>query len=73
MSTDAIVAEVRQAREALAQRFNYDLRAMIQDARERQAAGGRQVVSFPPKPARKPIPQRLPNQGMQPTGTADPG
>jgi hypothetical protein len=72
MSTDTIVAEVRQAREALAQRFNYDLRAMIEDARERQAAGGRPVVSFPPKPARKPAPPNLPNQGMQPTGVADP-
>jgi hypothetical protein len=72
MSTDTIVAEVRQAREALAQRFNYDLQAMIQDARERQAAGGRQVVSFPPKPARKPIALHAPNQGMQPTGVAGP-
>ena len=71
-ATDSIVAEVRRAREALAQRFNYDLRAMIQDARERQAAGGRQVVSFPPKPARQTAPLHLPNQGMQPTGMADP-
>ncbi len=72
MSTDTIVAEVRQAREALMQRFNYDLRAMIQDARQRQAAGGRHVVSFPPKPTRKPSPLNLPNQGMQPTRVADP-
>jgi hypothetical protein len=72
MSTDTIVAEVRQARDALAQRCNYDLRAMIQDARERQVAGGRRVVSFPPKPARKAIPLPSPNQGMQPTGVAVP-
>jgi len=56
MATDTIVAEVRQARDALAKRFDYDLRAMLQDARERQATGGRRVVSFPPKPARKPTP-----------------
>lgn len=55
MAIDRIVAEVRQAREELAKRFNYDLQAMIQDARQRQAAGGRRVVSFPPKPARKTI------------------
>ena len=61
MSADTIVAEVRQAREALAQRFDYDLRAMIEDARERQAAGGRQVVSFPPKPARKPASPDVPS------------
>lgn len=72
MSTDTIIAEVRQARDALAKRSNYDLRAMIQDARARQAIGGRQVVSFPPKPARKPTPLQLPNQGMQPTGVAGP-
>jgi hypothetical protein len=45
MSTDTIVAEVRHARETLAQRSNYDLRAMIQDARERQAAGGGRAAS----------------------------
>lgn len=54
MAGDSIVAEVRQAREALARRFNYDLRAMMEDARQRQAIGGRKVVSFPPKPYRKP-------------------
>jgi hypothetical protein len=66
MNKDAIVAEVRQARDTLAQRCNYDLRAMIQDARERQAAGGRRVVSFPPKPPRKAVPVPSPNQGVQP-------
>jgi hypothetical protein len=57
MATDAVVAEVRQARETLAKRFNYDLRAMIEDAKARQAAGTRKTVSFPAKPAgRPPIP-----------------
>lgn len=55
MAIDCIVAEVRQAREEIAKRFNYDLRAMIDDARQRQAASGRKVVSFPPKPVRKTI------------------
>jgi len=64
MATDSIVAEVRQARDALAKRFNYDLRAMIEDARQRQAASGRRVVSFPPKPPRKSVPMKRPNQGM---------
>ena len=48
MAIDTIVAEVRQAREALASQFNYDLQAMIEDARERQKTGGRKVVAFPP-------------------------
>jgi hypothetical protein len=50
MATDSIVAEVRAAREKLAERFNYDLRAMIEDAKARQAAGTRKTVSFPAKP-----------------------
>ena len=53
MATDSIIAEIRQARDALAKRFNYDLRAMIEDARQRQAASGRKTVSFPPKPVRR--------------------
>jgi hypothetical protein len=72
MNTDTIVAEVRQARDALARRCNYDLRAMIQEAKERQTAGGRRVVTFPPKPARRAIPLPSPNLGMQPTGVAAP-
>jgi hypothetical protein len=42
------------------------------DAKQRQAAGGRKVVSFPSKPASKSTPLPLPNQGMEPTGVADP-
>ena len=49
MATDSIVSEVRQARDALARRFNYDLHAIACDARKRQAASGRKVVAFPPK------------------------
>jgi hypothetical protein len=51
MATDSIIAEVRQIRDELAKRFNYDLRAIVQDARDRQAAGGRMVVTLPPRPA----------------------
>lgn len=50
MGTDTIIVELRRTRDAWAKRFNYDLRAMIEDARRRQAAGGRKVVSFPPRP-----------------------
>lgn len=53
MSIDPIVAEVRKARDEIAKRFNYDLRAIFEDARRRQAASGRKVVSFPPRPVRK--------------------
>jgi hypothetical protein len=67
MTEDSIVNEVRRARDALAKRFNYDLRAMIEDARQRQAAGGRKVVSFPPRPARKSMPVQAPDRGVQST------
>ena len=49
MAADSIVSEVRHARDVLAQRFNYDLHAIVCDARERQATGGRKVVAFLPK------------------------
>jgi hypothetical protein len=58
VKNDPIVAEVRQAREELARRFNFDLRAMIADARRRQQASGRKVVSF----RRKPVEGKLPPQ-----------
>jgi hypothetical protein len=67
MAIDRILAEVRQAREELAKRFDYDLRAMIQDARVRQAASGRRVVSFPPRPARKTTSTRSPNELLSPS------
>ncbi|HEV2945903.1 MAG TPA: hypothetical protein VGX70_00910 [Gemmataceae bacterium] len=53
MAIDTILAEVRRAREDLAKRLNYDLRAMIRNAQERQTASGRRVVSFPARPAKK--------------------
>jgi hypothetical protein len=70
MASDSIIAEVRQARDELAKRFNYDLRAMIQDARERQAAGGRRVVTLPPRPVMTTTNTPSPNQALQQTGPA---
>ena len=70
MALDSIIAEVRQAREELALRFNYDLRAMIQDARERQAAGGRKIVTLPPRPVRKTTGTPPLIQHLQQTGHA---
>ena len=64
MAADPIIAEVRQAREAFAERFNYDLRAMMQDVRQRQAASGRRIVSFPPKPVTKTSSTQVPNQQL---------
>jgi hypothetical protein len=49
MMKDEIVAQVRQAREQQAAKFNYDLKAIVADARKRQNDSGHQVVSFAPK------------------------
>ncbi len=54
MNEDIVVAEVRAAREEIAKRFDYDLRAIFEDARMRQKESGRTVVSFPPKRVEKP-------------------
>ena len=53
MPTDTVIAEIRQYRDAIAERFNFDLRAIVQDAMERQAASGRKLVRFAPRPADK--------------------
>ena len=52
MKSDPIVEEVHQTREAIAKRFGNDLRAICDDARRRQASGGRKPVRLPPRPAR---------------------
>ena len=61
MAVDAIMAEVRRVREALASPFDFDLKALIEDARKRQAAGGRKVVSFPPTPLSEPSVKPMPH------------
>ncbi len=65
MALDSIVAEVRQIRDELAKRFNYDLRAIIEDARVRQAAGGRRVITLPPRPVITTASTPSPNQLLQ--------
>jgi len=49
MWKDPIVEEVRRARDAYAAKFNYDLDAIVADLKAKEQAGGRKVVSFPPK------------------------
>jgi len=52
---DEIVEQVRKVREENAAKFNYDLKAIVADARKRQADSGHPVVSFAttPKPKKK--------------------
>jgi hypothetical protein len=49
MEPDPVVAEIREIRARLAARFNYDIDAILQDARQRDSAGDREVVRLPPR------------------------
>lgn len=53
MSSDPIVAEIHRIREQIAARFNYDVHAIGEYARQRDAASGQEVVRRPP---RRPVP-----------------
>ena len=46
MLKDELVEEVRKAREEQAARWNFDLNAILADARKRQAQSKRKIVSF---------------------------
>jgi hypothetical protein len=49
MLKDELVEEVRKARQEQAAKWNFDLKALLTDARKRQAQSGHKVVSFAPK------------------------
>jgi hypothetical protein len=46
MTKDPIIDEIRHHRKEIAEKFNYDLRAIITDARRRQKRGGKKVVAL---------------------------
>lgn len=52
MTSDPIVAEIREIREQRAARLGYDLRAIIKEAQQRDLVGDRQVVRLP---SRRPV------------------
>ena len=54
MPSDPIVAEIRQIRELRAARFDFDVRAIVKDAQQRDARGDRQIVRLPPRPVATP-------------------
>ena len=51
MRNDPIVEEVRKARQEYAKRFNYGLRAMAEDLREKERLHQDRLAAFRPKPA----------------------
>lgn len=52
MFKDPIVEEVRAVRQKHAAQFNFDLKKIAQDLKEKQKKSNRKIVSYPPKPAR---------------------
>jgi hypothetical protein len=49
MYKDEIVEEIHKYREEYAKSFNYDLKAIFDDLREKQIASGRKFVKLPIK------------------------
>ncbi len=49
MTTDPIVDEIRHIRDTLAAKFDYNVTAIARDARERQKASKRKVVTLKPR------------------------
>ncbi|NJN90807.1 MAG: hypothetical protein HC878_10835 [Leptolyngbyaceae cyanobacterium SL_5_14] len=50
MWKDEIVEEIHRIREEYAKSFNYDLDAIFEDLRKKQAESGREVVNLSRKP-----------------------
>lgn len=49
MPSDPIVDEIRKIRQGHAAQFGFDIRAIAEDARQRDAVGDRKVVRLPPR------------------------
>jgi len=49
MSSDPIIDEIREIRQHYAAQFGFDIRAMVRDAQQCDAAGDRKVVRLPPR------------------------
>jgi len=68
MSSDQIVAEIHRVREQIAARFGYNIRAIGEDARRRDAAGDREIIRRPPRPPAVPArakPQPVPTTAVE--------
>jgi len=50
MQSDPVVDEIRKLRELRAAKFDFDIRAIVKDARQRDACGERRIVRLPPRP-----------------------
>ena len=65
MWLDPIVEEVRRIRDEHERRFDYDLRAICEDFREKQSSSGHKVVSRQPRRPMAHVAQQVaPGEGL---------
>jgi len=64
MWEDPIVAEVHRTRQELAAKFDFDVNAIVDDIRKRQAALGSRLVSLTKSAEPCPTPDRGGNDGF---------
>jgi hypothetical protein len=55
MWKDEILEEIHKYREEYAKSFNYDLHAIVEDLRSKQAARVKQIISKPLKESKNPM------------------
>lgn len=49
-SIDVVLAEVREIKDSLAAKFDYDIDKMWADLKKKEAASGREILKAPAKP-----------------------
>ena len=64
MWNDEVLVEIHKIREEHAKAFHYDLQAICDDLRRKQAESGRQIISSPLKQPRQ---RQQHNNAVQPT------
>jgi len=62
MITDPILKEIHQIRETLSQKFDFDIRKIFEDVRQREKAHKERVVNLRVRR------EKMPDPTLQPTG-----
>ncbi|MGI8468877.1 MAG: hypothetical protein ACR2N3_10525 [Pyrinomonadaceae bacterium] len=55
---DEIIEEIHRVREEIARKYNFNVRAMLEDLQKKQMKSQREYVSFAPKKAEKKVSER---------------
>ena len=60
---DEIIEEIHRVREEIARKYNFDVRAMLEDLQKQQSESKREYVSYAPKKVKKKVLAR--NSGIK--------